>query len=503
MVINVLEYLEETVLRYPEAIAIEDESTQVLFRDLRKNALTIASQLIESGLQLGEPVAVLLPKSAKAIECFLGIMYAGGFYIPLDVSNPSSRLKSILHNVEPAVVLTSKEYFKPLCDIYIEERIVICTDISEGSCDAFNFTNVIDSDPAYLINTSGSTGVPKGVVISHRSIVDYIEWAIKTYEIDQNFVIGNQAPFVFDNSVLDIYLMLATGAKLVLIPEKKFMFPTELIDFLDSRSVNFIFWVPSIMANVAKVDALKGRKLKSMTHILFAGEVMPMKVYHYWKEHISEALYSNLYGPTEITVDCTYIIIDRDYTVDEQLPIGRPCANTNILVLSDSNELVLEQGVVGELCVRGSSLSLGYYKNPEKTAEVFVQNPLNDRYPELIYRTGDLVFYNPDGELMYAGRKDFQVKHKGYRIELGEIEAAASTNPGVGGVCVLYDHEKAQIVLICEAGSEQTKLDLLRHLHGALPKYMVPTRIEILSEMPLTPNGKINRVMLGRRYIGV
>jgi D-alanine--poly(phosphoribitol) ligase subunit 1 len=502
MIINVIEYLEEIAKRYPDRIAIEDEFNSITFQGLKDNAIKLSGYLIDSGLQPGQPVAVFMPKSVKAVEVFLAVLYAGGFYVPLDISNPKLRIDSILKNIEPKFVISEGKYLHLLNGIYDDRCLVDIEGITNCSLRT-NYATLIDTDPAYLINTSGSTGTPKGVLINHRSIIDYINWAINVYKVDETMVIGNQAPFVFDNSVLDIYLMLATGAKLVLIPEKIFMFPVQLIDYLESHKINFIFWVPSIMSNVMKVDAFKERKLKELSHILFAGEVMPTKVFLYWKKHIPTALFSNLYGPTEITVDCTYIILDRDYSPHDSLPIGIPCANTSILVLNEDDELVSDKNITGELCVRGSSLSMGYYNNPQKTSMAFVQNPLNNNYPELIYRTGDLVFYNELGELMYKGRKDFQVKHMGYRIELGEIETAASSLILIDKSCVLYDHNKNQIVLIYESSSELSRKDILLSLHKLLPKYMLPTRFELIKEIPLTVNGKIDRLKLTQQFIDV
>jgi D-alanine--poly(phosphoribitol) ligase subunit 1 len=502
MIINVIDYLEETARQHPGRIAIEDEFNSITFQNLKDNAIKLSGHLIDSGLRPGQPVAVFIPKSVKAVEAFLGVLYAGGFYVPLDISNPMSRIDSILKNIEPKFVISEGKYLHLLSGIYDDHCFIDIEGVTNSSLRT-NYATLIDTDPAYLINTSGSTGTPKGVLINHRSIIDYINWAINVYRVDEKMVIGNQAPFVFDNSVLDIYLMLATGAKLVLIPEKIFMFPVQLIDYLECHKISFIFWVPSIMSNIMKVDAFKERELKDLSHILFAGEVMPTKVFLYWKKHIPTALFSNLYGPTEITVDCTYIILDRDYSPHDSLPIGTPCANTSILVLNQDDKLVSEENIIGELCVRGSSLSMGYYNDSQKTAMAFVQNPLNHHYPELIYRTGDLVFYNEFGELMFRGRKDFQVKHMGYRIELGEIEAAVLSLVSIDKSCVLYDHNNIQIVLIYESSSDLSKKDILLSLHKLLPKYMLPTRFELIKEMPLTLNGKIDRSKLTQRFIHV
>lgn len=502
---NVIEYLEKTAARFPDKIAIEDEFSTVTFSELLDTAKSISGYLIEFGVKRNQPIAVLLPKSIKAVESFLGILYAGCFYVPIDISNPHDRIKSIFEKIEPNYIISENDICGDVISSSANKNIALIDYSRAILCKNKRnvFLDMIDTDPAYIISTSGSTGTPKGVVVTHRSIIDYIDWAVSVYDVKDTNVIGSQAPFVFDNSVLDIYLMLSTGAKLFLIPDNKFIFPSKLIDYIQEKEINFLFWVPSIMSNVMKTNALEGRGSINLTHILFAGEVMPSKVYMYWKKHIPKALYSNLYGPTEITVDCTYLILNADYSDEEEIPIGHPCKNTNILIIGEDNSAITKPNELGELCVRGSSLAAGYYNDWKKTAESFIQNPLNPHYPELIYRTGDLVCYNELGELMYKGRKDSQIKHMGYRIELGEIETAALAIDGVDKACVLYESQEKNIILIYESSVALTKKDILIGLHGKLPKYMMPSRFTILDEMPLNSNGKIDRSMLKEICIDV
>ncbi|MGJ0301318.1 amino acid adenylation domain-containing protein [Aliarcobacter cryaerophilus] len=492
---NILEYLENTVKTYPNKTAIIDEKGNISFKCLQKQSKNIASYLQSNNIDKNLPIGVFLPKSIEAIKSFLGIVYNGDFYVPLDIKNPISRVEAIIKKLEIKYVITNINSAKLLKDLNLNIEIILLDNIEIENEVGFNFTNYnlsIDTNPAYIINTSGSTGTPKGVVVSHKSIIDYIDWAIDTFKIDSSFKIGNQAPFIFDNSVLDIYLMLSTGATLNLIPENLFMFPVKLVDYLEKESINFIFWVPSIMANIVTLDLLKNRNLE-LRFVSFAGEVMPTKIMNYWKNYIPNALFVNLYGPTEITVDCTYFIVNRDFKDDEPLPIGFACKNTDILVLDDEDKLIIEENQIGELCVRGSSLALGYYNDTEKTALAFTQNPLNKAYPEKIYRTGDIVYYNEKGELIYKGRKDFQIKHMGYRIELGEIETAILAINGVDNACVLYDNENKNIVLIYESTIKNTQRDILLELHSKLPKYMLPTKFILLDAMPLNINGKIDR----------
>ncbi len=492
---NVLEYLENTVEKFPKKTAIIDAKSSISFENLQSEAKKIASYLQSKNIDIALPIGVFLPKSIEAVESFLAVLYNGDFYVPLDVKNPSSRIKSIVENIEIKYIITDSKNAKLLKELDSSIELIILDDIDFGKDINLDYTNyklLIDMDPAYIINTSGSTGAPKGVVVSHKSVIDYIDWSIDIFKMDSSSIIGNQAPLVFDVSVLDIYLMLSTGSTLNLIPENLFIFPIKLVEYLKNESIDFICWVPSIMANIVTLDLLKEKDL-DLKYINFAGEVMPTKILNYWKKHIPEASFANLYGPTEITVICVFYIVDRDFDDTESLPIGNACKNTDVLILDDEDQLVTEQNKIGELCIRGTSLALGYYNDPEKTAEVFVQNPLNKAYPEKIYRTGDVVYYNEKGELIYKGRKDFQIKHMGYRIELGEIETAILALDGVDNACVLYDEENKQIVLIYESTNKQEQRAILLSLHNKLPKYMLPMKFILLDSMPLNINGKIDR----------
>ncbi|MDR3339750.1 MAG: amino acid adenylation domain-containing protein [Candidatus Symbiothrix sp.] len=497
MQINLTQYLDRTAALFPHKIAVDDTKKVLTFGQLKRHAQNIATCLIALGLK-NKPVPVFMQKGCDMVESFAAIGYSGNFYVPIDTKSPESRLKSIFDSLGSEVILTNKEHQDKLNAFYTG-KIICIEEASEfsGSLQliADVLGEVIDTDPAYSIFTSGSTGNPKGVVISHRGVIDYIDWAIAAFSVDEHTVIANQAPFYFDNSTLDLYLMFATGAKLLIVPEEYYAFPARLMDLLNQSQVNFVFWVPFVLINIANYKLLEQKKPEYLQKVLFAGEVMPNKHLNYWRRHLPDCLYANLYGPTEITVDCTYYIVDREFSDDESLPIGKACRNSGILILTDEGKEALANES-GELCVRGSSLALGYYNDPEKTAKVFVQNPLNKHYPELIYRTGDIVFRNDRDEIIYVGRKDFQIKHNGYRIELGEIENAVLGTGLVETGCVVYDRENKEIVLFYQAKTEMNVGLLRKEMLQFVPKYMVPTKYRRLDEMPLTANGKIDRLKL-------
>lgn len=496
---SVVRYLEKTARVFPDKPAIVDKNGVMTFAELRDNALMIGKAISDRLGTPKHPVFVYLPKSAKMLSAFMGILYSGNFYTPTDVNFPFQKVKGILDALDPALIVTDSKHGQLLTENGVDAALLLNIELlTDGCADTLYLEKSIDTDIAYVLFTSGSTGVPKGVIISHRSIIDYIDWAKACYSITENNVIANQAPFYFDNSTLDIYLMLSCGATLHIVPEQFYSFPARLMAYVRENRINTIFWVPSVFINVANADILSRMDCTCLKTILFAGEVMPNKHLNYWRKYIPDALYSNLYGPTEITVDCTYYIVDREFEDSDPLPIGIPCPNTEILVL-DEGKLVTQTGRVGELCVRGTSLALGYWNNPDKTAEAFIQNPLNDRYGEKIYCTGDLVHYNERGEIMYDGRKDFQIKRMGYRIELGEIEAAAVGSEMVTNVCALYDSVKKQIVLFYQGDAGEK--ELRDHLLGMLPKYMVPTVYHQLQRFPYNDNGKIDRKKLASEYI--
>lgn len=359
---------------------------------------------------------------------------------------------------------------------------------------------ILDTDLLYILFTSGSTGTPKGVAITHRSVIDYIDWVVEAFSITENDSFGNQAPFYFDNSILDIYSAAKTGASVYIIPSALFSQPVKLLQYIADHKVTTIFWVPSAMVMVSALKALRNVDVTgTLKRVMFCGEVMPNKQLNVWRRFLPNVVYANLYGPTEITDACTYYIVDREFADDEPLPMGKPMRNTEILVLDDQNRLITEPEQIGELCVRGSSLAVGYYNNPEKTKAAFVQNPLQTAYEEKIYRTGDLVKYNDRHELVYISRKDFQIKHLGHRIELGEIETAVSSLDEISMCCCLYDNKRSQIVLFLE--QEMSRVEINMRLRKLIPDYMLPGKVICVDKLPLNANGKIDRVVLRQEFL--
>lgn len=503
---SVIEYLVKTVRECPNKVAVHDEVEEITFAQLWQNASCLAKAIQEyEGVR--QPIGVYIPKGCKMVTSFAAINMAADFYVPLDTKSPAARVESILNTLEAKVVITDAAH-KEALQVFFDKTILVIEDILPASQELKTEnvklryeTEQIDTDPVYSIFTSGSTGTPKGVVVSHRGVIDYIDWAIGRFGFTGDMVIGNQAPFYFDNSTLDIYLMYANGATLCIIPEDRFIFPAKLVDYMNERKISFVFWVPFVLINVANMDILASKKPEYIKDVFFAGEVMPNKHLNYWRKHLPECRYANLYGPTEITVDCTYYEVDRDFTDDEPLPIGVPCRNSDVLILVN-RQRPAKQGEQGELCVRGSSLALGYYNNPEKTAAAFIQNPLQKHYPETIYCTGDIVYENERGEIMYVGRVDSQIKHNGYRIELGEIETAILATDMVKNCCVIYDFKNKKIVLFYQSDEELNLGAFRRSVSVHIPRYMLPTEYHREDLLRQNSSGKIDRAYYNKQVNG-
>jgi len=506
MQINVLEYFERGALtEYRDKTAVIDHERRFTFSEIERCAKNCAAMILQRRSELNHPVAVFLPKSAETVIADLGILYSGNCYANLDVKTPSERLKAIIKNLGPILIISSSAHAGTLRDLGVpdDRMLLVEAAIAPGSFHdsaalISRLDDVIDTDPLCIIHTSGSTGIPKGVALNHRSTIDFMDWVFQRLNLDGSEVIGSLSPFYFDIYTLELYLCLAKGATLVIVPEQCAAFPVTLLEFMNSHAISFIFWVPTIMVNIANQDLFSVRKLETLRKVFFAGEVFPTKSLNYWRRHLPGVQFVNLYGPIEICVDCTFFVVDRDMADDEKLPIGFPCRNTDILVLNDENQLV-QGSETGELCVRGSSIALGYWNDPKRTAEAFAQNPLNPHYPERIYRTGDLVYRNDRGELMIIGRKDFQIKHLGYRIELGDIEHAVLRLDAIRNACAVYNQDRKAIILFFESAQELSSADIRARLAPFLPKYMLPSAFHRLELMPRNPNGKIDRQLLAGR----
>ncbi len=481
---NVLDWLEEACALSPDGIAFEQPGAAYSRQDVRNRARCIGAYLAEK-IPQQTPVLILMEKSPDCLCAMLGTVYAGCFYTPLDSSMPEARMLLIARTLQPAAILYEDKFRDIAHRIAEDVPCFCCSDIEDGrDCSLLSERRArhIDCDLLYVLFTSGSTGTPKGVAITHRSVIDFVEWACDALKLPLGVRFGSQAPFYFDNSVLDIYCTMRMRGSLYLIPRGDFLFPKRLLGRLAEAKIDTIFWVPSALAALAGANVWDTCDKPALKRIFFCGEVMPCAALNQWKRAFPDADYVNMYGPTEITDVCTWYRVDRDFADTDSLPIGFPCANTRIDLIE------------GEICVSGTCLSPGYYNAPEKTQAAFVQNPLRPQIPEKIYRTGDMGAYNDKGELMFLGRRDSQIKRSGYRIELGEIECALQNAAGVALACCLYDAKRGKIIAAYTGSTDEKAVK--QAIKAALPKYMLPDILLRREQLPRTGSGKLDRIAL-------
>lgn len=502
MIYNVLQYLEKNAEKFPDKIALEDDIFKVTYAEYKEKAIQIGTYIIEKQFTCyGEyksvqPIAILIDRNIKSILAFMGVAYSGNFYVPVDATMPKDRIRLIFDTLKPIMVIDARNRTDDRENVVSVDEI-LKTHIVEA--DAINEVRryFIDTDPLYSIFTSGSTGVPKGVVVSHKSVIDLVESFNDTFSFSDSLVFGNQAPFDFDVSVKDIYNALRCGGTVQVLPKKLFKMPRLLVDYLKEKHVNTLIWAVSalrIVSDFKTFDAVEGIDLK---YVMFSGEVMPVRALNYWMDKIPNARYVNLYGPTEITCNCTYYDVTRKHKEDEMLPIGKAFVNSRVELFDENKKSITKPNEIGEICVMGTCLALGYWNNRVKTQDAFVQNPKISAYDSAMYVTGDMGYYDTEGNIVFVSRKDYQIKHMGHRIELGEIEVALNAISFLNVACCLFDKENEKIVCFYQAEKE-CKKEIVAELSKKLPKYMWPNVYRHYTELPMNKNGKIDRALLGK-----
>lgn len=498
---NILNYLFRTAERVPDKTAFSDGTRALTFRQLLEASRSVGSFLCGRGIWK-RPVVIFMRRSPEEVAAFLGTIAGGDFYVPVDEEMPSGRIQMILDNVKPPLVICDEDTEAAARALRLEDgEVVLYGEIAGTRADEAALERVyrsaIDTDPIYIVFTSGSTGVPKGVAACHRSVIDYIEQLSEVMGFSENTVFGNQTPLYFDACLKELGGTLKFGATTCLIPKNLFSIPVALVNYLNDHRINTVCWVVSALTMVSAFGTFEVVKPEYLHTIAFGSEVFPVKQFNIWREALPEAVFTNLYGPTEGTGMCCYYRVDRDFAPGEAIPIGKPFPNREILLLTEDGKLA-EDGQEGEICIRGTSVTLGYYNDPIRTGEAFVQNPLNTAYPEIIYKTGDIGRYNEAGELMFVSRKDYQIKHMGHRVELGEIETDVGLLPAVKMTACIYDAKRKKIVLYYVGDVPEKELAAV--MEANLPRYMQPNKVVKLEEMPLTANRKIDRAALRRAY---
>lgn len=498
---NVLEYLERSAKLFPNKRAVADKDHEYTFSQLALAARSLAScdALREC---CGSAVGVFAERNADVIVEFMAVLYAGGFYVPLDPDMPEHKLDMILDNAQIKVVLGSEKCKEKTS--WDQKKIkYICYDSSEGiaaSEEARLRKDISDIDfsdkPLYMLYTSGSTGVPKGVLKSHKAVWRFMESYIKRFGFDNSLIIGNQTPFFFDASARDIYLMLSLGATLEILPTEYFAMPPTLIRYMNDRRINFISWVPSALSVIVQLNTFKAVIPEYLKYVLFVGEVMPMKHLNKWREVLPDVKYVNLYGSTEVAgISCCYEV-EGEFANEDVLPMGRPLDNCKIYLV-DGDSIIKETEHVGELYIVSDSIAIGYFRDEQKTAANFLYRDFGDGVVRC-FRTGDMAKFDKDGNLIFSSRADFQIKHMGHRLELGEIEAVAGALDCIQRCACLHNEKKDRIVLFCQVkdGTMLKGNDIKAELTKHLSSYMVPDRVNILESLPYNANNKIDRQKL-------
>ena len=497
---NILNYLREDADKYPDKTAVSDENISLSFSELelyaRQTGQFITDTLKGSG---PVPIGVFADHDCYSIAAFLGIVMSGNFYVPLDPKQPLNKLEKILADAEPLLVLGRSGEEGLLPEGYKAQFKDIEDACTSGGASTCNIEEYEADRPLYMVYTSGSTGYPKGVLKSHGAMIDFVSAFTDTFETGSNEVMGSQTPFFFDASAKDIYLMLKTGATLHIIPEEKFLLPPMLIRFLDEKKITFISWVPSALSLIAQYNTFSEMIPKTLKKVFFVGEAFPVKHLKKWQEALPDVTYVNMYGASELAGICCYYIVPDHYDKDTDIPMGKPLKNCKVFLAEryekspEGIRIINEPGKNGEIYLSSRALALEYYNDPEKTKGAFIE--ING---ERIFRTGDIAWYDEEGDLHFAARNDSQIKHMGQRIELGEIESVCLTLPVIDRACCLYDQGKKRIYLFCQLseGANEDQKSILIKLKQILVYYMMPQRVVIMDRLPLNANGKTDRQLL-------
>lgn len=487
---TVLKWLDRTAAAYPHKTAFTDSERSLTFEEFNNITRSVGTFLAAKVIPQN-PVVVMSGRHILTPAVFLGVVRAGCFYAPMDATMPVSRLNQILTVIQARFMLVDKAFSDIAASLDFSGEIIIIDDILATQPDETLLEQaasaLLPTSPLYVIFTSGSTGMPKGVITAHESLMHYIDAVSNVLHMDNVDIMGNQSPFDYIAAVRDIYIPLKTGASTVVVPKTAFSMPNQLFAFLNEHKVTTLCWSVAGVELPAKLGGFSESKPEYLKKVCFSGSVMPCKYLKIWQENLPDVLYVNQYGPTEATASCTYYVIEEPVSESTVLPIGKPYENYGILLLDENNQEPAP-GALGEICVRGPVLALGYYGDPVRTAEAFIQNPLNPNYRELIYKTGDLGRFRKDGNLEFHGRKDRQIKHMGHRIELGEIETTACKVSGVSECCALY-HKEKELLYLFYTGEASSK-EIVLYFRSVLPAFMVPRKLIKLDQLPRLPNGK-------------
>jgi amino acid adenylation domain-containing protein len=512
--------LQKSAARYPEKLAVWARGRSLTYGELEQRSNQLAHLLRDRGVRKGDRVGIYFPKCVESVIAMLGIVKAGGVYVPLDPQAPVDRVGYIIGNCGIRVLITREDKRRGL-DAATLESLAFTVVIDEapkssnggglvpwtmlGEYPATHAPQVVltETDLAYILYTSGSTGRPKGVMLTHQNALTFIEWCADIFKITSDDRLSNHAPLHFDLSVFDVLNTLEAGASLYMVTEDLALFPAKLASFIETQGITIWYSVPSALTLLLLHANLSAEKLNCLRIILFAGEVFPMKYLQQLAQLLPHVDLYNLYGPTETNV-CTYYKVERERLASmDKLPIGIACENTEVFAVNDQNQIVTEAGGTGELYVRGPAVTYGYWADTEKTKKMVLPNTFQPNFEEKMYRTGDLVQLAEDGNYYFLGRRDSMIKSRGYRIELGEIESALLSHAAVKeAVAIAIPDEivgsRIQAVVAFHDGTTLTAAELQQYCGARIPRYMIPEAIEFRAQLPKTSTGKVDRVQLAQ-----
>ena len=480
----------------------EDDKNRIVYSD-GNNRLTLGeldtyimrvATTISRLEEIGRPVAVMTGRHVYTPACYMGVGKAGCFYAPMDAELPEYRLNQILDLINPSYMIVDEEGRKKAESIGYGGTLLSMNELFDGDIDeglvASRNEKITEFSPLYTIFTSGSTGKPKAVLTSYYSLFCYLDGLNKVINLGPDDVLAGQSPLDYIAGVRDMYLPLMTGARTFIVPKEYHAMPEELFSLLEKEKVTTLCWSSAGLELPARLGAFENLNVpQSIMTIVFSGSVMKGKYLKLWQERLPKARFINQYGPTETTASCTWYEVKEKANDDTVLPIGKPFNHYKVFLLDEDGKAP-NPGDIGEICVSGPALALGYYGDKEQTEKVFTVNPLNDKYDERIYLTGDLGRLNQDGDLEFLGRKDRQIKFMGHRVELSEIEASAYRVEGVEECLSVFD-EKKEIIKLFYTGTAEPK-EIIIHFRSNMPAFMVPRKIEKLEEMPRLHNGKLD-----------